>query len=201
MRGVSRQHDRLPVTAILLAAGAARRFGTQKLLAQLADGRHVIEAAVMPLLEQLQSVIAVVRDGQQELAALLTERGCRVVVNPRADEGMGTSIAAGVAAARDLDRGAGWLIALGDMPHVRGATVRAIAQGLCDTGRIVVPVQNGMRGHPVAFPVELGAALVMLQGDRGARAVVEANTARLELLNVDDPGVLADVDVPADLHR
>jgi len=185
------------MAAILLAAGSARRFGSHKLLARLPDGRYVVEAAAKNLLAGAGRVIAVTgRDDR--LMRVLDDCGCQVVVNADAEEGMGTSIAAGVRASAAAE---GWLIALGDMPCVRPDTIVRVLDALNDDTGIVIPTFDRLRGHPVAFAGYLGSELMALQGDIGARGVVAAHADRLRLLPVDDAGVLADIDIPDDLHK
>ena len=185
------------MAAILLAAGFSRRFGSQKLLARLPDGRYVVEAAANNLLAGAGSVIAVTGEDEQ-LMRVLGDCGCQVVVNADAEAGMGTSISAGVRTSADAD---GWLIALGDMPWIRPATIARVRDALLDDPGIVVPTFDGLRGHPVAFDRGFGDELMALRGDRGARSVVAAHSGRLTLLPVDDAGVLADIDIPDDLKR
>ncbi|MBL8519217.1 MAG: nucleotidyltransferase family protein [Betaproteobacteria bacterium] len=182
-------------TAILLAAGSARRFGSQKLLARLPEGVCVIEATARKLLATTPRVVAVV-GADQGVGRLLDAIGCEVVVNPRATEGMGTSIACGVAQAPDA---ASWLIALGDMPFAQVATLGALLREGIESEHIVVPEHAGRRGHPVRFPGCVGDELRALGGDQGARRVLERHVDRTLVLRVDDPGVLADIDTPADL--
>lgn len=185
------------MTAILLAAGFSRRFGSQKLLARLADGRFVVEAAASNLLAGAGSVIAVTgRD--ERLMRVLGDCGCQVVVNAEAEAGMGTSVGAGVRASAGAG---GWLIALGDMPYIRPATIALVLNAVNDDAGIVIPVFDRLRGHPVAFGGNFGGELMALRGDRGARGVVAAHPDRVTLLPVDDPAVLADIDTPDDLEK
>ena len=183
------------IAGILLAAGSARRFGSQKLLARLSDDRCVVEVSAGNLRSAVDRVIVVTRD-DRELIQVLENCGCEVVINPRAYDGMGSSIAAGVAASRDAT---GWLIALGDMPFLLPATIAGIAAALDKQSGIVVPAHHGQRGHPVAFSAAFGSALEALHGDTGARGLVAGHPEAVTLLPVEDPGVLADVDTPDDL--
>ena len=216
------------ITGILLCAGQASRFGSQKLLARLPapDGRRVVEASAAHLLAAVGQVIAVTsRD--DKLMRVLDDCGCQVIINERAAEGMGSSIAAAVVASMvaSIAAGmatradtAGWVIALGDMPYVQHATIATVSQQLAAgpgrNGRdvvqlidaqpmIVQPTYHGQRGHPVGFAREYGPALAALKGDTGARAVIDAALARdpacVLYVNTDDRGVLADIDMPADL--
>ncbi len=182
------------ITAILLAAGRSERFGSPKLLARLPDGRRVIEASVANLRAANTRVIAVTR-ADDELVRVLAGCGCEVVVNSRAEQGMGTSIAAGVLAASEA---AGWLITLGDMPYIQPATIFRIGDALERKEGIVVPVWKGRAGHPVGFPHSLLDELVQLSGDSGARSIILRHT-RYELA-VDDEGTTVDIDLPTDLR-
>lgn len=183
------------ITCILLAAGSASRFGSQKLLARLADGRTVVEAAVGNLVAANVGQIVVVTRPDSDLIAVVEDCGCEIVINARAGEGMGTSIAAGVAATPDAS---GWLIALGDMPSIHPETLNAVARALRDGARIVVPVMAGRRGHPVGFSAMYLSQLRSLSGDTGAREILESEAAFIETINVDDAGIFADIDTPAD---
>ena len=133
-----------------------------------------------------------------ELMQVLEAAGCQVVIHDHADEGMGTSIAAGVAATADAR---GWVIALGDMPSIRVDTVMTVVDALRAGARIVVPVVGGKRGHPVGFSVHYLARLLALTGDKGAREILAADASFVEEIGVEDAGIFADIDTMADLKR
>ncbi len=126
-----------PVTGVLLAAGAGRRFGvhggTHKLLQPLPGGEPLAVAAGRNLVAAVPHSVAVVRAGDLRLAAALGAVGLRIVEHGGADGGIGTSLAAGVAAAPDA---AGWLIALGDMPWVQPETISALTHPSPGRGRL-----------------------------------------------------------------
>jgi molybdenum cofactor cytidylyltransferase len=183
---------------VLLAAGVATRFGGNKLLHRLDDGRTLAEAAAQRLLEALPLSIAVIRPGDDVLQGLLHQAGMRVVVCPLAGRGMGHSLACGVAAAALADA---WVIALADMPYIRCDTLHRVVQGLRTGAAIVAPYYAGRRGHPVAFGRGLLGGLLNLEGDVGARQLVQRQLDKVYRLEVDDPGILQDVDTPADLDR
>jgi molybdenum cofactor cytidylyltransferase len=153
-------------------------------------------AACRSLRAAVDEIIAVVRPGDPSLAASLSREGARVVVATRADDGMGASLAAGIAAAEGAD---GFIVALADMPWVAPATIRLVVEALRGGASIAAPRCQGKRGHPVGFDAAHRAELVALAGDQGARAIVEANASLVTFVDVDDTGVLADVDVPGDL--
>lgn len=186
------------IAGILLAAGAGTRFGGRKLLYPLVGGTSVGVAALRNLHSALPRVVTVVRPGDDELRQLLVRERVPIIECAKADRGMGHSLAAGVAAEPDAD---GWVIALGDMPHVRPGTIRAVAQALEQGAELVVPVFAGQRGHPVGFGRRFRDHLLSLSGDAGARAVLTTYASAVHQLEVDDPGVVQDVDTPADAAR
>jgi molybdenum cofactor cytidylyltransferase len=192
-----------PIAGILLAAGSAKRFGDNKLLAPLADGGASREddrvgvTACRHLLAAVPRVVAVVRPADDALADALAAAGAQVVRCPDAADGMGASLACGVRAAADA---AGWLVVLADMPWIRPATIQRVAAAVAAGAVVAAPFVHGVRGHPVGFGAECYAALAALTGDMGARDVVTAQAARLVRIDVDDPGILRDVDAPADLQ-
>jgi molybdenum cofactor cytidylyltransferase len=183
------------ITGVLLAAGSGTRFGGHKLLAPLPDGTAVAVAAARHLIDALPDAVAVLRPGDEILASLLAAEGLRIVVNPNANGGMGTSLACGVAAV-EAD---GWVIVLADMPAIRPATIQAVAEALAAGASLAAPVYHGQRGHPIGFARRFHAALTALNGDRGGRDILARHSNELRLIEVDDPGVLVDIDHAADI--
>ena len=184
------------VVGVLLAAGRSERYGGDKLLAPLADGTPMGVAACRTLVATLPVTIAVVRPHDVALAGLLRGAGATVVECMDASLGMGHSLAAAVAAAPEAD---GYVVALADMPWVCASTIAALAGALAGGASIASPVHRCRRGNPVAFASHWRDALVGLRGDRGARDIVAAAGTALALVDVDDDGVLRDVDIAADL--
>ena len=184
------------IIGILLAAGRGTRFGGGKLLAGLA-GERVGTVACRHLVVALPRVIAVVRPDDVALAAALGSAGARIVRCANADEGMGASLACGVAATNGA---AGWVVALADMPWILPSTVARVAAAVADGAPVAAPFYRGKRGHPVGFSSACYAALAALAGDEGAKSVVAAHRDSLARIDVDDAGTLTDIDHPADLE-
>jgi molybdenum cofactor cytidylyltransferase len=190
----------LATTGILLAAGRGRRFdpsGRQnKLLQPLQQqgGEVVVAASARAMLAAVDRVVAVVRPGDDAVAALLGRLGCEVRVCPDADTGMAASLTQAV----EYTRGAeGWLVALGDMPFVQAATLRLLDAAIAAGFDIAAPVYRGARGNPVAFSRFHLPLLLALDGDQGARAILKSHPVRE--VPVDDAGILRDIDSPDDL--
>ncbi len=184
------------IAAVLLAAGAGKRFGGDKLLHPLEDGVAIAAHAARNLAAAGLEVIAVVRWGDFPLAEMLEEEGCAVTMFQGASRGMGASLAHGVAQARGAG---GWVVALADMPRIAPATIGRVVTELEQGALIVAPAHQGERGHPVGFGVALRDELLALDGDQGARAVVERHRDAVRLFECDDPGILLDIDRKADL--
>jgi len=186
----------MPV-GILLAAGRGTRFGGRKLLHPLADGTPLGVASARALCAALDRVVAVVRPGDEALAAVLREAGCEILPCARSEEGMGASLACGVEHAAAAS---GWLVALADMPYVSAATIAGVVAALQAGASIAAPVlADGRRGHPVGFAAEWLAELRALDGDAGARRLLQAHGARVRWLRTDDVGCTVDIDLPGDV--
>ena len=184
------------IAAILLAAGAGARFGGDKLLHPLEDGVAIAAHAARNLLAATPDVVAVVRWGDFPLYEMLEQEGCQVTMFQGAARGMGASLAHGVAQARGAD---GWVVALADMPRVPVAIIKEIIASLAGGTLIAAPVHKGERGHPVGFGSALRDELLALDGDQGARAVLERHRNAVKLVECDDPGVLYDIDRKTDI--
>jgi len=181
---------------VVLAAGAGSRYhGTRHKLSEKLDGDSVLVRTLRNAIASEMSVVLVISDALVAEARGLVAPEDMVVVEGgvQAGWGMGDSIAAGVSVHASAT---GWLVLPGDMPLVTPGSLRAVAQAL-DQQPIAFAQHRGRRGHPVGFGAELFSELVMLKGDEGARRLLARYpTAAVEL---DDPGVLFDIDTVDDL--
>lgn len=162
----------------------------------LADDTPMVVKAFQNVSRVLNEVVAVVPDEDGDLARLLSAEGGRVIPCYRAALGMGASIACGVAASADSD---GWVIALGDMPFLKAKSIQLVVDALRNGALLAAPEYRGKRGHPVGFGGACRDDLLHLRGDLGARRLLETNADQVMCIAVDDPGILIDVDTPADI--
>ena len=160
------------IAGLVLAAGRSTRFGGDKLLAPL-GGRPVIRWTAEAIAGAVDRVYVVAPPSPAALVDALHGLGYVVVEHAGRDEGMGSSIRAGITAL-DADVRA-VVIALGDQPLVTSSVVRQLgaAWRSCQ-GRAVVPVYHDGEGHPVLFDRDCFAALAARRGEGGARPVLEA---------------------------
>lgn len=185
------------IGGILLAAGHSRRFGSDKRQALLPDGESVLARSLSLLRAAVDEAVLVIGAADAPDAFRQRFPGVRVRQALRSGEGMGASLAAGIAAE---DRWEGCLVALADKPFLRASTLVAVREAL-STHPLVLPCCNGEWGHPVGFSRVLFPELQRCTGDSGARAVVLAHRDEALLVETGDPGVLADIDTPEDLAR
>lgn len=182
---------------VILAAGQGRRFGGAKhKLEQPLGGSTVLGRTLSAAIGSGLRVVVVCSETLAPSVRRSVAARDVVVLPPQAAaEGMGRSIAAGVSAAANAP---GWLILPGDMPLLKPETLRSVAARLAEDP-VVFAQHRGQRGHPVGFSAELFTELISLQGDEGARRLLARYAAQPVV--VDDPGVLVDVDTPADLAK
>lgn len=187
---------RIRPTIVVLAAGRGSRYGgaAHKLAEPLAGHtvlgttlRHAIETQLPVVLVTTEALAA--QAGRQ-----LARRDIVVLPAAEAARGMGASIATGVA---ERSGAQGWVVLPADLPLVRPASILAVA-GALEQHPVVYAQYRGRRGHPVGFAAELYSELVLLSGDEGARRVMLRYPAHGQ--EVDDPGVLMDVDTVSDLR-
>jgi len=189
-------------SGLVLAAGWSRRFGRPKALLPCGPaGESFVVRAVRTL--RSGGIAEVLVIGRPEDDALRQEVGrvvppARYVENPNAAEGQLSSLLAGLAQATAAGAAAVMVIPV-DYPQVRAETVAALLRALDAGGASIVrAVHRGRHGHPVIFTEDVFADLRRADPAVGAKAVIRANPARLLDVEVGDPGVLRDVDVPAD---
>jgi molybdenum cofactor cytidylyltransferase len=184
------------IVGLLLAAGTASRFGSDKLRHTLPHGVAIAVQAARHLKAVLPRVVAVVRPGADETAKALAGEGCEVVVCKDAEQGMGASLACAARTAGEAD---GYLVALADMPFVRPSSIAAVRDALAAGAALAAPYFRTRRGHPVGIAPRFRGALEQLGGDEGARGLLAAHEAVLVKVPVGDPGVIRDIDQPGDL--
>jgi molybdenum cofactor cytidylyltransferase len=187
------------ITAVVLAAGTASRFGSQKLLAPFGGATLVRRTVENVLASQVSETVVVLgRDGE-EVRGALARLPVRFVTNPDFRSGLSSSLRAGVEAIEPSTLAA--VIVLGDQPGVTAAIIdQLIEEGKRSSRPIVVPDYAGVRGNPVVFDAAIFAELRAIEGDQGARGVIARDPARVATVSFpfDMP---ADVDTPEDFDR
>lgn len=189
------------VLGLILAAGHSRRFGSDKRLASLGE-QTLLAATAANLRPHVFAITVILRHGEHP-EALGLPGDTDVVHAPSSPIGMGVSLASAVSELlASIEPGhqqcQALALMLGDMPGVRADTLQALA-GRARHDIIVRPYHQGHAGHPVIFGRAFWPALAALDGDEGARSLLARYRSHVVVLDVDDPGILTDVDTLDDL--
>jgi molybdenum cofactor cytidylyltransferase len=182
----------MKIVGIILAAGEGKRASGSKLSKCIAGKpmlQWVVETAVASKLKGSIIVTGKEREFAENLAKLY---GLDAVHNPDYRLGMSSSIKKGVRSLpEDVD---GFAIILGDMPFIRVETVDMLISEFLGWPGIVVPVFRGQRGHPPIFSSAYRDKIASLEGDEGARSIIDGSIERVKFVNVGDSAVIQDID-------
>jgi len=197
------------VAAIVLAAGASLRFGQPKQLLPWGEKtllQHVVDAV---LASSTGRVVVVLGHRAGEIEASLRaepsgerlgDRPVEVVVNDAWEEGLASSVRAGLRAIGPQVGAALFLLA--DQPSVTPQLINELIRRHRQSRKpIVAPFHRGRRGNPVLFARSLFPELMALKGDQGGRAVIGRYRAEVERVEVDSEGFFIDIDTPEDYER
>ena len=188
------------IAAIVLAAGRSSRFAPRNKLLEVIDGEPMVRrVATTALAGGARPVLVVTGHEAAEIAAALRGLDISVVPNPSYEEGLSTSLRAGLEALPPWIDGV--LICLGDMPRVEPRVLIALIAAFAGTGAICVPVNRGRRGNPVLWGRGYFAAMMRLAGDTGAKPFLSRHEDRLIEVEVESDSIFEDFDEPADLAR
>jgi molybdenum cofactor cytidylyltransferase len=194
------------IGAIVLAAGRSLRFraagglATTKLVEKLGGRQIVRMAAEAALGSSARPVIVVTGHARISVEAALAGLDVETAYNPEFASGLASSLKAGLSAMpHDV---AGALVLLGDMPWIEARLIDALIAGFLAsaTALAAAPINEGQRGNPVLLGRGLFEAAMRLEGDAGARPLIDALKPG-ELVEIDAPGAGAtvDIDTPGDL--
>jgi molybdenum cofactor cytidylyltransferase len=175
-------------------------MGENKLLVKVEGAPMVARAVDAARASRASRVVVVTGHQADAVRAVLAGRAVEIVHNPQHAEGMASSLRAGLAAVGAVD---GIVVCLGDMPWVSSAVIdQLIAAFDPQAGRdIIVPHHHGKRGNPVLWGKRHFPSISRLSGDSGARSLLEANADSAVSVDIDDAGVLLDVDTREALVR
>lgn len=202
----------MKVMGIMLAAGEAQRFGSDKRQALLPDGQCLLQCSLQQLYPCVDGIVLVVKQSAPWLEALLQAFPRVELLQVPTSKGLGDSLAAAIQCINGVDVEAkgeakgmdksptdAVLLALGDMPWIKPYTYQHLRTALAHHA-IVAPTYQGKRGHPVGFQRNYFNALSRCKGERGAYSLLANAGVDLHCCTLEDPGVLADIDRPEDIN-
>ncbi len=203
-------------TALVLAAGKAKRFGQDKRFAQLANGQSVLQSSLAiysEVVDELAVVVSALDEKNDLLPLRVNGKQVRYLYSTNCEKGMSGSLADGLSqldsqSDQPSNQQNHLLVALADMPFIRTETVTKLIEVFCASQKsrpIVFPLMKtaadgDRRGHPVIFHRSYRNELGQLHGDEGAKQIITINVDQVEPVYVDDEGIFIDIDTPADLN-
>ncbi|MDQ7054258.1 MAG: nucleotidyltransferase family protein [candidate division KSB1 bacterium] len=189
------------VAAVVLAAGKSSRMAGENKLLLPFRGRPLILHTLAALRDAgLSQIVVVVGHERERLRAVLPDR-ITVVFNRDYEEGMASSIRAGIAALPSQVEAA--FIVQGDMPLLHADILRMLMSRYDSeqANSIIVPVYRGRQANPVLFPRAYFPELLQLQGDTGAKRLLAERAAVIVPVPMEDPAVVTDIDTPEAYER
>ncbi len=187
------------IWAVVLAAGESKRMGRPKQV--LPYGRSTILETVLDhvLASPVDGTLVVLGAAADKVAPLLAKLPVETIVNPDFRSGMLSSVQRGIRALPAFARAA--LIFLGDQPAVGPETSGRVLAAYRVSGRgIVLPVHAGRGGHPLLIDLKYRAEIDGLSAGIGLRELLVRHPDDIFRVEIDDPGVLLDIDTPEDYH-
>lgn len=187
------------ISAILLAAGESKRMGRLKQGLPLGNST-ILEQSIDNLVHsRIDELIVVLGFQAQELIKKVAGRQVKTVINPDYEQGMSTSVIAGLHLVDDKARAV--VFALADQPFIDSKIVdKLIDEFSCHSKGIVVPTYRGRRGHPVIFAVRYKEELLRLRGDVGGRQIIKENADDVLEIPVDSECINVDIDTMSDYY-
>ncbi|WP_169303151.1 nucleotidyltransferase family protein [Thalassotalea mangrovi] len=189
--------------AVVLAAGFSKRFGSDKRLHPIstqvnndATRMPMLQVTLERLLPLFRQVLVVHRFKDEDILALLEHYPLHKVAAPETPVGLGVSLATAakylIGAENKIRQ---LMVFLGDMPSIRAHTIRQIiVEADAHPMAIIRPRFDGKSGHPVCFPANFLEPLSQLNQDQGAAQLIKTSGNRVHFVDVEDPGVLFDID-------
>jgi molybdenum cofactor cytidylyltransferase len=188
------------ISAIILAAGGSSRMGRPKQLLPLGASTVLAKTIETVRSAAVDELVLVLGAHAEAIRQQLPPEGLKVVMNPAYQQGMATSLCAGLAAVDEQSDAA--LIVLGDQPFIRPQTFnQIITEYRRARAQIIIPTCQGNRGNPVLLDRALFPEVMALEGDIGCRAIFPNHLEEIVKVEVEDAGILQDLDRPEDYDR
>jgi molybdenum cofactor cytidylyltransferase len=197
------QKPNAQVGAVILAAGTSTRMGRPKQLLPLGETTVLARTIDNVRSAGLAEIVLVLGASAEAIRRQLPQsllKGLKAVVNQAYAQGMASSLREGLSALELQSEAA--LIVLGDQPLVGPRTLQQIIAGYQQSGaEIIIPTHQGKRGNPVLLSRAVFSEVMALEGDTGCRAIFANHLDAILKVEVEDPGILLDIDNQDDYNR
>jgi molybdenum cofactor cytidylyltransferase len=186
------------IALLVLAAGRSTRMGSPKALVEF-EGRPLLEHLLAPpWLQEFGDVVVVLGHHADALRPVVARLGYRRIVNPDPDRGRTGSVHVGLRALRAAVRAV--FVQPVDCPIILPQTYLALAAAI-GSADVAIPIYRGKHGHPPLLSVKIIPQILAAGPDEPLRELLQAREVGYRLVEVDDPGVLLNIDRPEDLQR
>ena len=181
------------ISAILLAAGESKRMGKLKQLMPFGQNT-IVEQAIDNLLNSVvDETIVVLGYRAEEVIKTIAAKPVKLVVNPDYEQGMSTSIIAGLNLVDSRTQAV--MLILGDQPLINSQTINRLIEAFYNHDKgIVIPTYQGRRGHPTIFTIKYREKLLGLKGDIGGRQIVKDHPGDILEVTVNSESIVTDID-------
>ena len=179
------------ISAILLAAGQSKRMNGENKLTKEIQGIHLIKLSVKNILASSINELIIVLGHQKEIIEKLIDKNEKIkfIFNKNFESGMASSIKAGL---NHLSKNTeAFFICLGDMPMVNSDIYNQLIKSK-DTKEIIVPTYKGQQGNPVLFNISMREKIMNINGDAGAKKILEMNKEKALNIEINDQGIIKD---------
>ncbi len=190
------------IHGLVLAAGLSSRCGTNKLLIEV-DGTTIIEKTMAILMTvPLAGINVVLGNSGDEIRKALAGYPIHFIWNPDYKSGMSSSLKIGISEIMQDHEVEAVLLMLGDMPLIKSTTVACLIDEYEKSSSLmIVPRYKGSRGHPVIFDRKMFQAISNITGDHGAREVINSYSDEVLFIDIDDPGIILDLDTKEAIEK
>ncbi|MCK8827291.1 molybdenum cofactor cytidylyltransferase [Natroniella acetigena] len=188
------------ISAVVLAAGMSTRMGRSKQLLSIGE-KTMIEVVIDKLLEvEIEEIIVVVGYQADKIKDLLVDRDIQVIYNSEYKLGQSTSLIKALEAINQKHTGI--LCMLGDQPLIDLSTLNCLINKFKEGEELIIfPKYNDQRGNPVIFSTKLKKEMLRVSGDQGARSLIIKYREQSKAIEVDDQGVIFDIDTESDYQK
>lgn len=188
------------ICTVVLAAGCSSRMGTQKLLLPFGNGTIISHIVDQILASKVENVYVVVGHQPEKIEKELSDKPVQIVLNREYQSGMLSSVRTGL---RDIPKYCeAMFVILGDQPSITAELIDKMIQAFYSTEKkIIVPLHNGKRGHPILLSMIYRDEILTNFDDVGLRGILQAHSDDVYEMEALSPGVISDMDYPEDYKR
>ena len=187
------------IGAVILAAGMSTRMGESKLSLML-DGKPIVEHVINKVeVSEVDEIVVVFSKYSKAVKAIAQKHGLRTLENHKTEQGLSTSVKCGLSQLLGTEA---VMFLLGDQPFIETKDINLLIEHYkSNRGKIVVPINYNGRGNPVIFPEKYYNEILTLEGDKGARLLLEKYADEVIFVEIEESKIQFDIDTSDDFEK